>query len=127
MTVVRRALAAALLALFSFSLIPLAAFAPDPEAGLPSCCRRNGKHGCQMTTPQEGSSSGSTLQASRCPYFPVASPATAGPSAEMIATSSVPDVAMPASVAGLPANESSYPVLFRYARHERGPPVFLLS
>jgi hypothetical protein len=43
----RRAIAVALLALFSWMLIaPL--FAPDAEASLPPCCRRHGKHHCMM-------------------------------------------------------------------------------
>jgi len=43
---VRRTLAAALLTLFSFSLIVPLVFASDPESKLPACCRRAGKHRC---------------------------------------------------------------------------------
>ena len=43
----RRAIAISLMMLFSWTLIaPL--FAPDAEANLPACCRRNGKCHCGM-------------------------------------------------------------------------------
>jgi hypothetical protein len=45
--IVRRAIAFSLMVLFSLTLIaPL--FAPDADANLPACCRRNGKHHCMM-------------------------------------------------------------------------------
>jgi len=65
---VRQTLAAALLALFSFSLIVPLVFASDPESKLPACCRRAGKHRCVM--PVAESPSGSTVQAARCSAFP---------------------------------------------------------
>ncbi len=67
----RRALATLLLALFSFSLISPALLAADPEANLPACCRRDGKHHCAMMgAMQSESPSGPALQTDRCPSFP---------------------------------------------------------
>jgi hypothetical protein len=39
-------------AFFSFSLISPAVFAADPDASLPACCRRDGKHHCAV--PADG-------------------------------------------------------------------------
>ncbi|MEQ1948674.1 MAG: hypothetical protein ABL995_15905 [Bryobacteraceae bacterium] len=71
----RRALASLLLLLFSLALAsPL--FASDPESNLPACCRRNGKHQCNMRT---GGDSGPGIQAAACPLYSLARGASAQP------------------------------------------------
>jgi hypothetical protein len=122
---VRRLLAIALLGLFSFSLIPPRVFASDPEAGLPSCCRRNGKHHCLIAI--DGSASGPSLQASRCSFFPGAMGVTASPKAGMPATPLVSSVLHAGRSANHQADETPSPVLFRSPRRLRGPPALFLS
>ena len=45
----RRIPAILLVVLYGFSLISAAWFSPDAGSGLPACCRRDGKHHCEMT------------------------------------------------------------------------------
>jgi hypothetical protein len=72
----RRPLSIALLALFILPMIsPLFALSSDPDAGLPACCRRNGKHHCMMTMAEaQASLHGTELSATpgKCPYYPAA-------------------------------------------------------
>jgi hypothetical protein len=78
----RRILAITLLLAFGSPLaIPLIASATDlqskdAQSNLPACCRRNGKHHCDMTmaTALAGVNSGPALQAQPCPLYP--SPST---------------------------------------------------
>jgi hypothetical protein len=54
---VRRLLAISLLLLFSFPLVsPLLALSANPETNLPACCRRDGKHHCQMNMQRSSAS-----------------------------------------------------------------------
>jgi len=66
----RRAIALLLMLVFSSMLIaPL--FASDPEANLPACCRRNGKHHCTMQRmPGTDGSPGFALLREKCPCYP---------------------------------------------------------
>ena len=64
----RRVLALLLLAAFSFPLIA-AVIAPDAEQNLPICCRRNGKHHCNMSG-KSGHGSGYNTAVSKCPLYP---------------------------------------------------------
>ena len=73
----RRILAILLSAVFSFSLISPSVFATDQDSKLPSCCRRNGKHACQMPASQSESSSDAAVRSNRCPFFSNAKAATA--------------------------------------------------
>jgi hypothetical protein len=123
--VVRRVLAIGLLSLFSLSLIPPSAFASDPEAGLPACCRRNGKHHCTLAT--QGSSSGPTLQTSPCSFFPGIIGVTASRNAGTVAMLLVSRVLRASTSATTLANASPFEVLFRSPRQQRAPPTLLLS
>jgi len=123
--VVRRILAIALLTLFSLSLIPTSAFASNPEAGLPACCRRAGKHHCSKVA--EGSSSGPALQSSRCSFFSGATSVTASPKTGMLATPLVSRISSANTSANLPVNETPAEVLFHSPRRQRGPPALFLS
>jgi hypothetical protein len=67
----RRAVAHSLLMIFGWMLIaPL--FAPDADAGLPACCRRNGKHHCIMSRMGQtgGNEKGFTSVSEKCPCLP---------------------------------------------------------
>ncbi len=72
----RRLLAIALLLTFvSPFVLPLFAATADPEASLPACCRRHGKHHCHMTMEMMAmlaASSGPGLTAPPCPLYPAA-------------------------------------------------------
>jgi hypothetical protein len=122
MAVVRRVLALALLGVFSFSLIPLQAFAADDEAGLPACCRRNGKHHCAVP-PGEGSSSDPAWQATRCISFPDGTSGRLLPETGVLDTPMVTGDALPICRADHQAVETVCPVLFRSLLQERGPPI----
>ena len=61
-----------LVALFGFAPISPLVLARDADSRLPACCRRGGKHSCGMMARQPASSSGQTLQAARCRFFPPA-------------------------------------------------------
>src|SRR5882762_4471443 len=66
----RRALASALLALFTIPLI-VPALTAISDSNLPACCRRDGKHHCAMSDAAE-SPSGPTASAvqPKCPVYP---------------------------------------------------------
>jgi hypothetical protein len=70
----RRVTASVLFLAFSLSLIaPLTA--PDRESALPSCCRRDGRHGCdRMRRAAAGASDGPAWKSGKsvCPLFPPA-------------------------------------------------------
>jgi hypothetical protein len=69
----RRALAIALLIAFSSPLLlPLMAATRDPEASLPACCRRHGKHHCSMMMAMRAANSGPAFHAPPCPFYPSA-------------------------------------------------------
>jgi hypothetical protein len=65
---VRRSIAILLASIFSLLLI-VPAFAASESQSVPACCRKNGKHGCAMTSAdsRDGKTSFSSLQA-KCPY-----------------------------------------------------------
>jgi hypothetical protein len=122
--VVRRALAAVLLVLFSFSLIPSSAFASDPESRLPACCRRNGKHHCVIAT--EGSSASPALHAAPCLVFPGAKAIPASPMPGVVPARTASGFSPPVRSVDALANEALLPMLFRALPQQRGPPEFPL-
>jgi hypothetical protein len=125
---VRRALAIALLAVFGFWLIPPSAFASDPEAGLPACCRRNGKHHCSqvgwMASATDGSST-PALHALPCSSFPQ-SVVTASPNAGALPAPGVSFVSLTSVAVNDAAEVTPAAVLFRSPRQQRGPPASLV-
>ena len=121
----RRLSALALLVLFSFSLFGPAIFASDPDANLPACCRRAGKHACTMLTGQR--SSGPAVQASVCSAFPgvkaaPASSKTAPPQRSRSVVGGVLIQAFPQQQA-----ESLQRISFDRNSQKRGPPFSLVS
>jgi hypothetical protein len=121
---VRRILAAALLAFFSFSLINPALLA-DTASKLPSCCRRAGKHHCAMVMAEAGSSSGPALQPSRCRFFPQGRVATAPPNAGLLKTSRVACVSMMSRQEYRLTGDPLYRMSFYSTCRKRGPPSLL--
>ena len=67
----RRTIALSLVLIFGW-LLTAPLFVPDAEAGLPACCRRNGKHHCMMQSmhPPGGKSAGFASVAEKCPCMP---------------------------------------------------------
>lgn len=125
---VRRLWAALLLCVFSVPLItPL--LAHQPERKLPSCCRRDGKHGCGMMARAMGlaealpGTAGLRGTKAPCPLFPSgkASPAT-------VAHFALPPLrVMPGDtvlIAAAPNHDAPPPSpAFRRGSRKRGPPV----
>jgi hypothetical protein len=70
----RRILAITLLLLFALPAIaPLLALSRDPDANLPICCRRNGKHHCMMQMEMARAmafGTQATAPPMKCPLFP---------------------------------------------------------
>jgi len=65
----RRLFSILLLAAFALPLVaPLLALAQDPDAGLPACCRRHGKHHCRMLERGQDPSVHQVVPV--CPFFP---------------------------------------------------------
>jgi hypothetical protein len=80
----RRSIAISLLLLFG--LMPIAPlFAPDADANLPACCRRNGKHHCAMREMARywADRKGFNSVTEKCPCQPPATAAVHGPSFEL--------------------------------------------
>jgi hypothetical protein len=68
----RRILAITLLIAIGSGLVaPVFAATANPQASLPACCRRHGKHHCSMMN-LSGSASDPTFQAPPCPSYPAA-------------------------------------------------------
>jgi hypothetical protein len=104
----------------------LQAFAADEDAGLPACCRRNGKHHCTLPV-DEGSSSGPGLQSTRCLFFSDGTSGRLLPETGVLAAPRIDGVPLPIGRASDQAIETLCPVIFRSPLQERGPPLFLLS
>lgn len=71
----RRCLILALLLAFALPwLAPLLASAQQDDAGLPACCRRNGRHHCMMSMAERAAMAGGERAVSApwqpCPFFP---------------------------------------------------------
>jgi hypothetical protein len=119
---VRRLLAISLLALFALPFaLPLFG-ANAAEAELPVCCRRNGKHHCEMMremAAQQGSSMSTVGE--RCPYSfappAIVVPAVYAPSASASIFAGI--VRHPAAAA---QTEAQFRISFDRARQKRGPP-----
>jgi hypothetical protein len=122
MSGMRRAPVIFLIALFSFSLIAPAIFAVDPYAKLPACCRRAGKHHCELMQQEAASSSGPALDTGTCSLFPQTK---AGPSGLASSVAGVPQPAalLPASHRSpQPATDSLSHSSYSRAGQKRGPP-----
>jgi hypothetical protein len=118
----RRILATSLMMMFSWMLIaPF--FAPDADATLPSCCRRNGKHHCMVRTMEDlsGRQRGVTNVSEKCPYFPVSSVAVHAPTySPGNAEAFFAEVLSHPALA--PQAEALQRISFTRSRQKRGPP-----
>jgi hypothetical protein len=120
---VRRAIAFSLMVLFSLTLIaPL--FAPDADANLPACCRRNGKHHCMMRMMERtaGNQRGFTTITEKCPCGPASACAVHSPTYKPKAREEfyAEVVRHPARA---PQTEALYRISFLRSRQKRGPPT----
>ena len=119
----RRVLASVLLVLFSFALIA-PALASEPESNLPACCRRGGKHECQM----HGSAgqSGPALLAASCPYYAGVRGISAQPVSIALASALNALTTLLLSNAALYVQAISF-LLISFSRfaQKRGPPALL--
>jgi hypothetical protein len=113
----------------SFGLIsPLLAM-PAGETRIPTCCRRDGKHGCAMKGMAVGvkvtSAPSVSTAGSKCPLYPAGkSTPVSGPFAEAAPSgaSSSPLINL---AAGLAQTEAQFRISFSRACQKRGPPSLL--
>jgi len=116
-----------LLALFSFSLAtPVVLAQAEGEARLPSCCRRDGKHGCSMMKSL-GSVNGPALQsgAARCAMYPGCDAAPMAGAATGAAPVYEAHMFAPGAGDAIPAAAAGYRFDFGRSSPKRGPPSFL--
>jgi hypothetical protein len=119
----RRVIALSLMMLFSWTLIaPF--FAPNADANLPACCRKNGKHHCMMRMMERrgGLQKGFTSVSEKCPCFPVSTCAIYSPIFKPEAEGQFSaDVVRHPAIA--PQSEVFYRISFLRSHQKRGPPI----
>jgi hypothetical protein len=127
----RRLIAILLLAVFGLPVVsPLFAATQGADAGLPACCRRNGKHHCMMKMEERSKliQQGVWIcpPADKCPYYPGVVPAE---HSDLLPTEA--SGAVPAPITSAPARivqtESKRRISHDRSRQKRGPPASLLS
>ena len=96
MQALRRLISILLLAMFGLLFVlPMLVMGQDVEAGLPACCRRNGKHHCMMSLDKRGKlvvshDSQFKAPAEKCPHCPSSiAPAQPNPLAEPTLTAAI--------------------------------------
>jgi hypothetical protein len=114
-----------LVALFSFSLISPAVLASDADSNLAVCCRRGGKHHCAMMATPSESSSGPSVQAGTCPFFPVAKGVPASRTARLPGISQAVFARLVSHPASRPQKAALCRISFSRAGQKRGPPILL--
>jgi len=128
----RRLFSILLLVVFSLPfLAPLMALGQGPEAGLPACCRRNGKHHCMMSMAERNQAASHAPQfqapAEKCPCCPAT-----------VASAHRDPLSRPETGQAIFANIVSHPTLAPQteskrrisrdrSRQKRGPPSTVLS
>jgi hypothetical protein len=123
----RRLLSLVLLAAFALPTIaPLLALGQDPDAGLPACCRRHGKHHCAMLMEMLSRAHAGSQIGAVCPFYPqhIVAPVTG---AHLILLHP-PQITTPFAAALTPAAraETHRRIARDCAHHKRGPPSELL-
>lgn len=118
----RRTIALTLLMVFDWMLMaPL--LAPDAEAALPACCRRNGKHHCMMRGMEQtgGKDTGFTSVSEKCPCVPPSTGAVHAPTYKPAAGAQfyADIVRHPACAA---QTEARFRISFLRSHQRRGPP-----
>jgi hypothetical protein len=126
----RRLISILLLAVFGLPVVsPLFAATQAADAGLPACCRRNGKHHCKMKLEERSKLIQQgvwvSAPADKCPYYPGSLPAvhfdllTPQTSASVIARI----ISVPAEIA---QTKSKLRISHDRSRQKRGPPAYSL-
>ncbi len=123
----RRLISILLLAVFGLPVVsPLFAATQAADAGLPACCRRNGKHQCMMKMEERTKLTQQGVwigpPADKCPYYPGALPAVHFDllAPEASATVYAPIISAPAGIA---QTESKRRNSHDRSRQKRGPPA----
>ena len=121
----RRTIALTLLAFLGWAVAaPL--FAGDPEANLPPCCRRHGKHHCMMRMMRvsDNGTPGFAAVTEPCPCHPAIASAAHSSTwkPETAALVYAEAVRHPACAA---QTEALYRLSFQRSRQKRGPPSFI--
>ncbi|HEX7159106.1 MAG TPA: hypothetical protein VF214_08840 [Edaphobacter sp.] len=123
----RRLLAILLLAVFGLPYASVLVAQEGAEAGLPACCRKNGKHHCALMQTQSSDAQGEriTVVAEKCPYAPAvpaalhlslfAAPLTASVFAELVHHPAVHE-----------QTHAKYRISRDRSRQKRGPPSLIL-
>ena len=126
----RRLLSILLLAVFGLPVVsPLFAATQAADAGLPACCRRNGRHHCMMKMEERSKliQRGDWINslADKCPDYPGALPAVHFDllALETSASSFAPIIGAPAEIA---QTESKHRISHDRSRQKRGPPAYSL-
>ncbi|HLH40272.1 MAG TPA: hypothetical protein VKX39_14075 [Bryobacteraceae bacterium] len=115
----RRALASLLIAVLSFPLIAATLFAGDSPT-LAACCRRGGKHHCEMAVAAPGD--GPAISAARCPSWPKSASALSASQAFSAAPAIVPASRLAAhGRVAQPVSRRGYSISIASLR-KRGPP-----
>ena len=115
-----------LLALFSLSLV-IPDFASDPDANLPACCRRDGKHHCSMSAAGRDSKSGAGFQANgKCPIYPAVALSASDFTALQIPATALLNIPNIASALCSRSRRTNLRSLRVRAHHKRGPPSFFI-
>jgi len=123
----RQVCAVLLLGVFGTSTVAWAVFA-DRATGLAACCRRDGKHRCEMqATGRQDSSSGLGVQAAsmKCPLFPKVGPLSSCSQEAGLSAAQAIFASLVRHPAVRPQIEALYRVSFSRASQKRGPPVVL--
>jgi hypothetical protein len=116
----RRALASLLIAVLSFPLIGAALFAGE-DPGVAACCRRGGKHHCEMAAAAPGD--GPAISAARCPSWPRAATALSASPAFSTAPAAAAAARLPVHGRAVPpVSRRGYSISICSLR-KRGPPA----
>jgi hypothetical protein len=121
----RRGFAILLAVVFHWMLIlPVLAFTNGTN--VPACCRKTGKHHCQMMQKDVPLNPDFSAIGEKCPYWPQISTA---PHIESFvpATQQAIFAGLTAHPAGSPQTEAGYRASYYRSKQKRGPPSFFLS
>ncbi len=119
----RRAIASVLLFLISFPLIA-AAFRVDDRPVLKACCRRDGKHHCDMADMDQ-SSDGPAVVAAKCASWPAQAIAVNGHQAASAPESHSAGPILRSALASVQPQAAPFIAIVKTPASKRGPPALL--
>lgn len=115
------------------TILPLLALGQDPDAGLPMCCRRNGKHHCMMSMAERSELAAQASKSplwkaphERCPYCP-ASVVSDHPSRFFATNVHLEHASFFDRPSGVVQTESRRRISRDRSRQKRGPPALSLT